>query len=198
MTTDKDSAERGLIADLRSVPSPEFFIFAAVSLFCGLYIFGINKEGIITSLFMILLSGCAVADLRSRIVPDLIIILIALLGVVYFILVEGWSFNGLLSRLIGAICVSVPMLILSLIIKGAFGGGDIKLMAAAGLYLGWATVLSGAAAGLFVSGMYGIYLLLLKKAGPHAKIRIAPFLSLGLAFSALFGDILIAFILGQS
>ena len=36
-----------------------------------------------------------------------------------------------LPHVIGALCVSVPMFLLCLVIDGAFGGGDIKLMAAA-------------------------------------------------------------------
>ena len=43
----------------------------------------------------------------------------------------GWR-----GHIIGAVCVSVPMFLLCLAIDGAFGGGDIKLMAAAGLF--WA------------------------------------------------------------
>ena len=42
--------------------------------------------------------------------------------------------TGIASRLLGALCVSAPMLALTLVIPGAFGGGDIKLMAAAGLF----------------------------------------------------------------
>ena len=41
-----------------------------------------------------------------------------------------------LPHIIGALCVSVPMFLLCLVIDSAFGGGDIKLMAAAGLF--WA------------------------------------------------------------
>ena len=64
-------------------------------------------------------------------------------------------------------------------------------MAAAGLYLGWQLALTGAFIGMFVSGFYGIYLLVLKKVGKKSKIKLAPFLSFGLSIAALFGDLFI-------
>jgi leader peptidase (prepilin peptidase)/N-methyltransferase len=86
------------------------------------------------------------------------------------------------------------MFLMSLLIKGAFGGGDIKLMAASGLYLGWRLTLAGAFLGLFISGFYAIYLLLLRKAGSKSKIKLVPFLSIGLSAASLFGDVLLLFI----
>lgn len=44
--------------------------------------------------------------------------------------------TGILSRIIGIFAVSVPLLLLTLAVPGAFGGGDIKLMAGCGLFLG--------------------------------------------------------------
>jgi prepilin signal peptidase PulO-like enzyme (type II secretory pathway) len=78
----------------------------------------------------------------------------------------------------------------------AFGGGDIKLMAAAGLYLGWKYTVAGVAVGLFAAGLYGIYLLIRKKAGPKSKLKLAPFLAYGLAAATLFGDLIIRLIFG--
>jgi len=105
--------------------------------------------------------------------------------------IEGFSIKGLTDHLIGAVCVSVPMLLLTLLVKGAFGGGDIKLTAAAGLFLSWRFVLAGTLLGMFISGFYGIYLLLLKKAEKKSKIKLVPFLAYGLATAALFGEQLI-------
>ncbi len=173
-----------------------FYIFSAVAVFAGFYVKGFTVSGILCTLFLLLLVACAAADLNKGIVPDFIVILIAVLGIVKFLLTEQISVNSALPYLIGAICVSVPMLLLSLILKGAFGGGDIKLAAAAGLFLGWKFTLSGMVIGLFASGLYGIYLIIRKKAGPKSKLRIAPFLSYGLAAAALFGELLIRLLFG--
>ena len=188
MTTKTSSK---LINDLKSIPSPVFYIFAAVALFCSFFVCGFSLFGVITALFLLLLVACACADINAGIVPDVVVIAIAVLGIVNFLVLEPFTVASFISHLIGAVCISVPMLLISLIVRGAFGGGDIKLMAAAGLYLGWQFALTGAFIGMFVSGFYGIYLLILKKAGKKSKIKLAPFLSFGLSIAALFGDLFI-------
>lgn len=47
------------------------------------------------------------------------------------------------SRIIGIFSVSVPLLVMTLLIPGAFGGGDIKLMGGLRSYIGLAVKLSG-------------------------------------------------------
>ncbi|SCW52473.1 leader peptidase (prepilin peptidase) / N-methyltransferase [Ruminococcaceae bacterium YRB3002] len=187
-TEDSGNLLQKLLRELRSVPSPVFYIFAAVAVFAGIYVCGFNVTGIFITLFLLLLVACGVADINAGIIPDLLVIAIAVLGVVFIVVNGDFSSGTILSHLIGAVCISVPMLILSLIVNGAFGGGDIKLMAAAGLFLGWRYAVTGVVIGMFLSGFYGMYLLLLRKADPHSKIRIAPFLVYGLGIASLFGE----------
>jgi leader peptidase (prepilin peptidase)/N-methyltransferase len=194
MTTDSSKTTSNLINDLKSIPSPVFYIFAAVAVFAGIFVCGFNAVGIATCVFLLLLAACASADIKAGIVPDLIVILIAVFGVINFIIIEGFSFPGLISHLIGAVCVSVPMLIISLIIKKAFGGGDIKLSAAAGLYLGWKFAITGIAVGLFISGIYALILIISKKAKLKSTIRIAPCLALGFGLASLFGELFANFL----
>ena len=173
-----------------------FYIFAAVAVFSGLFVGRLTAFGIFSSFFLLLLVACAAADINAGIVPDLIVFMIAVLGVVKYFITEPVSFYSALPHLIGAVCVSFPMLLIALLIKGAFGGGDIKLMAAAGLYLGWKFALAGVAVGLSCAGLYGIYLLIIKKAGFKSKLRIAPFLAYGLGIATLFGDVLLKLLFG--
>ena len=92
-----------------------------------------------------------------------------------------------LPHVIGALCVSVPMFLLCLVIDGAFGGGDIKLMAAAGLFLGWQNTLLAMFFGIVFGGIYGIYLLAAKKAGKKDHFAFGPFLCAGIVIAMLFG-----------
>lgn len=184
-------ASSKLITDLKSVPSPVFYIFAAVALFSVFFVQGFSLSSVFTALFLLLLVACACADINQGIVPDLLIILIAVLGVINFTVVEGVTAQGIINRLIAAACVSAPMLVLALIIKGAFGGGDIKLVSAAGLYLGLSLVITGSLIGFLLSGIYGIYLILFKKAKAKSRIKLAPFLAYGLAVAALFGEVIV-------
>ena len=68
--------------------------------------------------------------------------------------------TGILSRIIGIFAVSVPLLLLTLAVPGAFGGGDIKLMAGCGLFLGAKLCLLSLAFAVLTGGLYGIWLLL--------------------------------------
>lgn len=95
---------------------------------------------------------------------------------------------GWLPRLIGAFCVSVPMLLLCLAIDGAFGGGDIKLMAAAGLFLGWQNTLLAMFLGILGGGLYGIWLLAAKRADKKDRFAFGPFLCAGIVIAMLFGE----------
>ena len=92
-----------------------------------------------------------------------------------------------LPHVIGAFCVSVPMFLLCLVIDGAFGGGDIKLMAAAGLFLGWQNTRLAMFFGIVFGGVYGIYLLAAKKAGKKDHFAFGPFLCAGIVIAMLFG-----------
>lgn len=94
----------------------------------------------------------------------------------------------LLSRGIGLICVSVPMYLLTLLIPDCFGGGDIKLMAAAGLLLGWKNCLFAAFVGILLGGLWAIFLLLIRKKGRKEHMAFGPFLCIGIGGAFLFGD----------
>ena len=94
---------------------------------------------------------------------------------------------GIKSRLLGCVIVSLPMLLLALVVPGGFGGGDIKLMAAAGLFLGWQNTLLAMFFGIVFGGMYGIYLLAAKKAGKKDHFAFGPCLCAGIVIAMLFG-----------
>lgn len=74
--------------------------------------------------------------------------------------------------------------------KEALGGGDVKLMAALGLLLGWKGILGTLFLGSLVGTVYAGTLLLAKKLKRESYVPFGPFLSLGawicwLAFDAL-------------
>lgn len=103
---------------------------------------------------------------------------------------------SIVSRLIGAVCVSVPMLVMTLVIPGAFGGGDIKLMAACGLFLGWKLTLVSAALAILGGGIWGIYLMASKKKSRKEHFAFGPFLCLGMVLGLLWGEEILNWYLG--
>lgn len=126
-------------------------------------------------LFFCLLLAASVWDLRKRIIPDSICMMIVLTGLMDFSPVKLW---GVLAAL--------PLLIAALFKPEGIGGGDIKITAAAGIVLGfW-----GCTAGLLLGLMASLFFYLieqivrrLRKLEPQkaaqAALPMAPFLSLG-------------------
>ena len=100
------------------------------------------------------------------------------------------------SRLIGIVCVSVPMLLLTLAVPGAFGGGDIKLMGACGAFLGWKITLVSAFIAILFGGMWGIGLLLGKKKSRKDHFAFGPFLCIGMVIGLLWGGQIISWYMG--
>ena len=173
-----------------AVFTPVFYIFSIVAVASAIIVCGFEWITVIVTLFLILLTGCAASDINKGIVPDLLCILLAVLGIIS-IFTEVITNQSIISHLCGALVLSVPMLIAALLINGGFGGGDIKMMAAAGLFLGLdRTIIAGIIA-FFIAGIYGVYILLTKKKGLKGNIKLAPYLALGCAFSALFGSVFV-------
>lgn len=179
-------SESKLIRDLKSIPSPIFYVFATVVLCCSIFICGFTVRGILTGIFLVLLTACASSDIKDGIVADFVHILIVVLSFLNIMSRPNIAFDSILEHLIGAVIVSVPMLIIALIIKGAFGGGDIKLMASSGLYLGAKAIIAGFTLGMFSAGLYAIVLLILHKVERKSKIRLVPFLVYGLVIISLY------------
>ncbi len=98
----------------------------------------------------------------------------------------------LTERLIGFFCISVPLLVITLIIPGAFGGGDIKLMAGAGLLLGWKLILVAFFIGILTGGIYAIVMLVAKKIGRKGHFAFGPYLCVGIGISLFFGSMLLS------
>jgi len=144
----------------------------------------VSVAGLTIFLLFSLLATIAIIDFDTQYIPPELNILIAVLGVISYWTVGG---PGWIERLIGAACISVPLIIIILIIPEGFGGGDIKLMAAAGLFLGWKATLVAFFIGLLFGGAYGVYVLKTRKKGKDEHFAFGPCLSIGIAIAAYAG-----------
>ena len=129
-------------------------------------------------MFLGILVKAAVCDIRKRRIPDKYCLMIAVLGVLRIPLADGAEAP---ERFLGAIVVSLPMLVLSAMTGGSFGGGDIKLMAAGGLFLGVERILQAFVIRLLAAGIYCICLLMRRRGNLKSEFALGPFLSLGMA-----------------
>lgn len=140
-----------------------------------------------------LLTAVAFVDIDTMEIPNGFVLALACLGAVSLFLFPEVS---LPMRAVGCFAVSVPMLLLTVLIPGAFGGGDMKLMAAAGIYLG--ARLTGAAFffAVLAGGFYGIYLLAGKKKGGKDHFAFGPFLCMGIWAAICWGNDIIGWYFG--
>lgn len=151
---------------------------------------GIFPEALILFALGFILTAIALIDFRTMTIPNGLILWILPLAAGQALLSGDWDLTG---RVIGALIVSLPMYLSLYVLEDAFGGGDIKLFAALGLFLGWQKTLltlfiasiSAAAIGLAAARAKGE-----KTAGK--EIPFGPFIAAGAFLSALLGDRLLA------
>ena len=134
------------------------------------------------------LAAAALRDWKTQEIPDRYPLILVSLAVLSWAAMPGVSVP---DRLLGAGCVSIPMLMLTVAVPGAFGGADIKLTAAGGLFLGWKLVATAMIIALFLGGIYGLYLLGVKKAGRKKCFAFGPFLCAGMVVSQIAGNSMI-------
>jgi leader peptidase (prepilin peptidase)/N-methyltransferase len=132
-------------------------------------------------------------DAETMEIPDGLVITLLVCGIAAIFVAPEVT---LLSRFIGLFCISVPLLIITLIIPNAFGGGDVKLMAAAGFLLGWQAALVATFIGIIIGGIWGVYLLASGKKGAKGHFAFGPALCVGIAIALFFSTPLINWYLG--
>ena len=152
--------------------------------------YGISLDAAKAAVFGTLLLGIAITDARHYIIPDEFTWGGLVLGL---LLALGNGVPGFLEALLGA-AVGFALLWLvamagALVFKEeAMGGGDIKMMAMVGSFVGWRGVLLTVFAGAALGSLIFVPLSLKKK-------RLVPFgvfLAVGAAVTFVFGDAILA------
>lgn len=181
----------------RSCRAPISPLYPAVELATALiWVFmgwrlGLALEALSGALFLTILLGIAMTDAREYIIPDEFTIGGTILGLLFAAAAGG---PALLAALIGA-AVGFGLLWLVgvggtwLFKEEAMGGGDIKMMAMVGAFLGWQGVLLT----IFMGALSGTLIFLpLKLMGRNKLVPFGIFLALGAAVTYLVGPAVIA------
>ncbi|MCR5205800.1 MAG: prepilin peptidase [Lachnospiraceae bacterium] len=131
-------------------------------------------------------------DWRTFEIPlgaNIVILILGLIRLVWNLIVYGKDGNWL-EYIIGFFVVSVPLAIIYYISKGrAIGGGDVKLMAAAGLFLGWKLALIALIAGCLYGSI--IHIIRMKVSGEGKQLAMGPYLSAGIVTALWFGKYIV-------
>ena len=136
--------------------------------------------------FVTLIVGLA-TDLDQRLLPDELTLPVIPVALVYAIsglnpLVGG----GLVLAILGAVLIPAVLYLPSIPFgAGAFGLGDVKLLAGVGLLLGGERALGGTLFGLVLAGVVLVVLLVTRRIGRRSYVPFGPFLILGALWAVL-------------
>jgi leader peptidase (prepilin peptidase)/N-methyltransferase len=144
-------------------------------------------------------------DLDFQIIPDSITLPGIVVGSIAGSLLlpdpfDRLSLLGFRESLIGLLSGGLVFFLIAevsyrILRQEAMGGGDIKLMAMVGAFLGWKSVLLTTFAGSLLGSLIGIFFMVFKGTGRKTKIPFGPFLALGALISLFCGQEMLSFYL---
>jgi Flp pilus assembly protein protease CpaA len=132
----------------------------------------------------------AVLDVQSKKIPNsLILVMLAawVLTMTPKLFVDTDTAVMLLKNsLLGFVTGGGLFLLAYLVSRKGLGGGDVKFMAAAGLYIGFTGALPAMLYGTILAALAGLVLLLLKKIERKDSMPLTPFLYVGILVTVFY------------
>ncbi len=133
-------------------------------------------------------------DIHHQIIPDLISLPGIVLGFLgsFITAIPTWQQSGLGILLGGGILYGIALGYFLLTRREGMGGGDIKLLAMIGAFLGWQSLLFVLFASSVIGSIVGIGAMIRQKKGGKTKIPYGPFLSLAALLFLFFRERILA------
>ncbi len=186
---------KGKCKDCKSQISLWYPLTEAINGFMWVLIFlnfGMTYTTVLGWLFASALLSLSIIDAKTREIPFSINIFIGIVGIINLAL----NFTNWHDYLLGAVSVSAFLLLLLLLSGGrAIGGGDVKLMFFAGLFLGLIPTVLAFFIACIVASI--IHLIKMKFFGAKRDLALGPYLSIGLIISFLYGSQIVDFYLSM-
>ncbi len=147
-----------------------------------IHLWGFNILGCIGLIIITVSLAICVIDIIYLVIPDILLLLLAGTGIIYHICKAEFNiYNILLGLGIGFL---IPAL-LAVISKNSIGGGDIKLSAVFGIWLGCPDILKALLLAALSGSIYCIIMLLFKRLKRKDVLPFGPFLILGFYYILL-------------
>ena len=152
--------------------------------------FGLTFQYLFSFIFVCALMVITFIDLDHQIIPDVI----TLPGIPIFFLAAVFAMNlrfldAFLGFLIGGGCLYGIAFVYELVTKReGMGGGDIKLLAMIGAFLGWQSLLFVLLVSSLLGAVVGISLMMVKGQDMKYAVPFGPFLSFAAVAYIFFGD----------
>jgi len=155
--------------------------------------FGPSLSYLFYFLFVAALIVITVIDLYHQIIPDVISLPGIGVGLgASLIIPQNTFFNSLVGILLGGGSLFLVATLYQWLFKReGMGGGDVKLLAMIGAFLGWKAVILTILLGSLIGSITGIIIMVLKGKDFKYAIPFGPFLSLGAVISLFYGENLI-------
>ncbi len=155
--------------------------------------FGLTVSGGAAAVLLLTLIALSAVDIEHFLLPDRMVLAGVLVGLPLVLLRDwpAWS-----ASLLGAAAGAVIFTLILLLSRGGMGGGDVKLAAMIGLYLGWQLALVSYLLAFLLGGLFGVALLLLGLRGRRDAVPFGPFLALGAVLALFFGESILAWYVG--
>ncbi|TDA67735.1 MAG: prepilin peptidase [Clostridia bacterium] len=153
------------------------------------YLYGTSSRLVAALVLTCVLEVAAFVDLEHMRIPNGLLLTGAVAGLLVNLLPGslGWR-----EMALGAVAGAGPLLAVVLASRGGMGGGDVKLAAVAGLYLGWRLALTGLFLGVVAGGVMAVVMLALRRVGRRDPIPFGPFLAVGFWVAMVWGKELLA------
>jgi len=161
-------------------------------------VYGRSLQTLIYTLLSSALIIIAFIDLDEQIIPDEISLPGIVIGFVLSFIVPYISyFNSILGTIVGGgIIFLIALVGLAIFKKEAMGGGDVKLSAMIGAFIGWKYIMISLFIGFFIGAIAGILLILLKIRNRDDLVPFGPFIVLGSFITLLWGENILSWYLG--
>jgi leader peptidase (prepilin peptidase)/N-methyltransferase len=192
---------RGRCRGCRAPISWRYPIVEALAVVIGLLAlgsFGLSWDGLRVFVLGLLLVAATFTDFETHLIPDAI----TLPGIGLGLLFQLYpSPRGLIDGLVGALVAGGLFYLIAWLSPKVFGregmgGGDIKLAAMMGAFLGWKLVLVAIYFGVMTGGLCAVLLLVARQRRLGQYLAFGPFLALGGVAAAFWGRPVLAWYLG--
>jgi leader peptidase (prepilin peptidase) / N-methyltransferase len=148
---------------------------------------------VVSAVFLAALVAITVIDLRHQIIPDAITLPGIVVGLATSLTMGRISWVDSLGGILLGGGLFVAIILVS---RGGMGGGDLKLGAMLGAFLGWQALLVALFVSVMLGGICAVTLLVSGQVARKDAIPFGPFLALGGVVALFWGHPIIAWYLG--
>jgi len=148
--------------------------------------YGLSMVTLVGCIFAAILLVAAFTDINEGIIPDRLTYPGILLGIT-----SAYFTMGLQTAILGAVVFLAVFLFIALVSRGGMGGGDIKLAAVIGAFVGLKGILPVFIISSVLGGIWALILLVRGQAERKTAIKFGPFMSLAAFLVYVWGQDLI-------